>query len=128
MSDEIPKIPNVDLTEMVFLYPQLTTLAEQQNATKEIMTAIEAHDMTPYYKHVCATLSTPTDALLLERLELNNKTKLGELEAKITDSGENLGETEVSDALIAKALYLAQIGEKVLISLTIRTWQLQPMR
>lgn len=50
---------------------------------------------------------------LLEELTLKNTTHSAELETKLEDAVKNLGETEVSDALRAKALYLARIGHKV---------------
>jgi 26S proteasome regulatory subunit N7 len=45
-------------------------------------------------------------------MQTANKTKLEELEAKIKDSQENLGEIDVRDAWHAKADYLCSIGDK----------------
>ncbi len=45
-------------------------------------------------------------------MRAKNAEKLAELEAKIKDAEENLGETEVRDALHAKADYLAAIGDR----------------
>ena len=39
-----------------------------------------------------------------------NQAKLQELEGKIKDAEENLGDTEVKEALTAKADYLCRIG------------------
>lgn len=39
-----------------------------------------------------------------------NQAKLQELEEKIKDAEENLGDTEVKEALTAKADYLCRIG------------------
>jgi hypothetical protein len=44
---------------------------------------------------------------------VKNEKYLKESEEKLKDSKDNLGETEVSDALRDKASYLAKIGEKV---------------
>jgi 26S proteasome regulatory subunit N7 len=69
--------------------------------------------MLPYYKSVCSALKiAPTPALVAE-MEAKNVAKLKELQDKIDDSVTNLGETEISDAMIAKASHLAEIGEKV---------------
>lgn len=46
-------------------------------------------------------------------MEAKTVAKLKELQDKIDDSVTNLGETEISDAMIAKASHLAEIGEKV---------------
>lgn len=43
-----------------------------------------------------------------------NQTKMQELEGKIKDAEENLGDTEVKDALTAKADYLCRIGKSSL--------------
>lgn len=69
--------------------------------------------MAPFYKQCSAKLNTPIDAAVLNQLETKNKAKLLLLDEKLKDAEENLGETEISDALIAKALYLTKIGEKV---------------
>lgn len=52
----------------------------------------------------------PSD--LVSTLQSTNTSTLESLDAKLKDAEENLGETEVSDALRARALYLARIGEQ----------------
>lgn len=73
--------------------------------------------MLPYYKYVCGVLKTPVDNGLVQTMESANQTHIKELDAKIEDAVANLGETEHSDALIAKALYIAKIGDKVYLLL-----------
>lgn len=68
--------------------------------------------MAPYYSHVCKTLGWPVDAGVLKSYEAKNAKVLKEMDEKSEDALKNLGETEYSDSLIAKALYLAEIGEK----------------
>jgi 26S proteasome regulatory subunit N7 len=56
----------------------------------------------------------PSDAQsLLEKLREKNTQELKKLDEKLEDAEKNLGETEISDALRARASYLAKIGEKV---------------
>jgi hypothetical protein len=50
------------------------------------------------------------------------------MDDKIQDAIDNLGETEHSDALIAKANYLAKIGEKVLFCIDSRIKPLQHLK
>lgn len=50
---------------------------------------------------------------LHKQLKTKNDEELKKLQDKIEDAETNLGETELSDALRAKASYLAKIGEKV---------------
>ena len=45
-------------------------------------------------------------------IEDANKAKLQELEDKISDAEKNQGETEIRDAMLAKAEHLCRVGEK----------------
>ena len=69
--------------------------------------------MTPYYLHICQSFGFPQDKDLVSRMQKANENELKRLEDKLEDAEKNLGETDISDALIAKAQYLAQIGDKV---------------
>lgn len=53
------------------------------------------------------------DPSLLKELEEANRAELERLEEAITDAQENLGDTELKDALLARAEYLCKIGDKV---------------
>ena len=73
--------------------------------------------MGPYLKALLAEPATQDVASgksdVLSTLEAKNKAELESIEAKLADAETNLGETEISDALKAKAAYLARIGDKV---------------
>jgi 26S proteasome regulatory subunit N7 len=69
--------------------------------------------MAPYYRHVCSELGNKIDQALLSSLTEKNQTDIQALEAKIKDAEENLGESELAEALLQKAQYLAKIGDKV---------------
>lgn len=70
--------------------------------------------MAPYLSHLISSSLVSSDSSdLLSKLEATNKSHLAKLDADLEDAQTNLGETEISDALKAKALYLAKIGEKV---------------
>lgn len=45
-------------------------------------------------------------------MRAKNSVQLTKLEEKIADARENLGEQEVREALLAKAEYLTQLGDK----------------
>lgn len=55
------------------------------------------------------------DQHLLETMAKANEEDLAKLEEKLVDAQENLGESEISDALLAKAEYISRIGDKVAI-------------
>lgn len=58
-------------------------------------------------------LLLPADPTLHASLASLNTSQLTVLDDKIKDAIANLGETEISDAHIAKAQYYAKIGDKV---------------
>lgn len=70
-------------------------------------------DMAPFYEEVCSDLKWEVDSELLSTMKANNEKKLKELEDAIEDAEQNLGETDVRDAAVAKAEYLCSIGQKV---------------
>lgn len=63
------------------------------------------------YARACEELGWAADAALVERMRKANTTRLAELDAKMKDAEENLGESEVREAMLAKADYLLQCGE-----------------
>jgi 26S proteasome regulatory subunit N7 len=66
--------------------------------------------MAPYFASLVAAGHLKADAALLSTLEAANAAKLAEIDAKLKDATENLGEVEVTDALIARANHYARIG------------------
>ena len=70
-------------------------------------------DMAPFYEVVCKDLSWKADQTLLKKMKEANETELKRLNSQIEDAQQNQGETEVRDALLAKAEYLCRIGDKV---------------
>ena len=69
--------------------------------------------MGPFYKSFCEEFKLPLDQTLLKTLEEKNEQELKKLDERLVDAEQNLGETEISDALIAIAHYLAKIGANV---------------
>lgn len=73
-------------------------------------------EMTNFYLDLCEQFQWDADKNLVDRLKSRNKKHLEELNAKIVDAEENLGESEVRESLLAKANYYNQIGDKVCYS------------
>ncbi len=71
---------------------------------------VVAADLAPLYEHLCQEIGWSPDAVQLQRMQSANQAKLQELEGKIKDAEENLGDTEVKEALTVKADYLCNIG------------------
>lgn len=68
--------------------------------------------MTPFYMDVCIELGWEPDPVLIAQFSAANETKLKELDAKIEDAEKNLGESEVREALLAKAEHFVRIGDR----------------
>jgi len=69
--------------------------------------------MTPYYRIVTATGALTPDPALLETMEKANKEELEKLDERLAEAEKTEGESEISDALKARANYLTRIGDKV---------------
>ncbi len=69
--------------------------------------------MAPFYQLVTEELRIPFDKSLFAKYQENNKEELKKLDEKLEDAEQNLGETEISDALLAKAEFFTKIGDKV---------------
>jgi 26S proteasome regulatory subunit N7 len=86
---------------------------KNDNALKEkLLGIIKENKMSPYYEIVCKDLHWSLDANLLKEMKEDNKKTLAELEEKIKDAEENLGESEHREALLKKSEHLARIGDK----------------
>lgn len=66
--------------------------------------------MAPYIR---ANNLKPPNSELIPALEKKNAEELESLETKLKDAEENLGESEISELLRSKAMYLCRIGNKV---------------
>ncbi len=69
--------------------------------------------MAKFYSSLCSETGRPLDPALLQELEAANSAELARLEEAIKDAQENLGDTELKDALMARAEYLCRTGDKV---------------
>ncbi|KAF9975937.1 26S proteasome non-ATPase regulatory subunit 6 [Actinomortierella ambigua] len=111
LSEEVPKIPSIELLQQRFLVTSgpKESRAEAQEA---IMKKIKEDNMAPFYQLICEEQGWPLDKALLGELEKANEETLKKLDDRLKDAEENLGETEISDALLAKAEHFAKIGDK----------------
>jgi len=110
----IEKLPNMDLALWKY---QLTLPDDALSTTKaqlkaRLMDAITANNMVPFYQSCVEDLKWPEDRLLIEKMKTANDEKLKQLDAAIKDAQDNLGESEVRDALQHKADFFARIGDK----------------
>lgn len=70
--------------------------------------------MAPYYRSITSTSSVLSlDKTLLASLEKSNEDELKVLDERLAEAEKQEGESEISDALKARANYLTRIGDKV---------------
>ena len=60
--------------------------------------------MAPFYKSLCERLAWPVDQAWLSSMEAANAAELKGLEEKLKDAESELGESEIRDAHLARAL------------------------
>ncbi|XP_004419948.1 PREDICTED: 26S proteasome non-ATPase regulatory subunit 6 isoform X2 [Ceratotherium simum simum] len=68
--------------------------------------------MAPYYEALCRSLDWQMDMDLLNKMKKANEEELKRLDEELEDAEKNLGESEIRDAMMAKAEYLCRIGDK----------------
>ena len=139
MADEVVlPIPNLRMPQCLFILsnPQLTHL--HSDARKELLEGIKADrqsilyyyeeiifdiryvEMAPYYRVITSASSLlPLDQSLLDSMEKDNAEKLKKLDDRLAEAEKTEGESEISDALKAKANHFTRIGDKVPISLPV---------
>lgn len=79
---------------------------------EEVLDVIFKDDLAPIYEYFCQELGWTVDASKLSAMQAKNLARVEELDAKVKDAVENLGEAEVRDGLLAKAEYYAQLGDR----------------
>lgn len=102
-------IPNLKLAQARFAL--LHGDAETKAAAKELIyTQIKKKNMAPFYESLCADNKLELNLEILTQFQQQNQQELASKQEKLTDAEKTAGSTEISEALIAKADYLAQIG------------------
>ncbi|KAN0141023.1 26S proteasome subunit RPN7 domain containing protein [Lactarius tabidus] len=113
MADEnVLPIPNLALPQECFVLQQPSLSHLHDNARVALLEGITADQMAPYYRLVVAANVLPLDQALLDRLEKENTVELERLDKVLKEAEETEGESDIADALRAKASYLTRIGEK----------------
>ncbi|XP_078595416.1 26S proteasome non-ATPase regulatory subunit 6-like [Branchiostoma floridae x Branchiostoma japonicum] len=107
----LPKNPNLDLSQWKF-YLSLEEHKNDKAVKKQLVDAIIENNMAPFYQETCEELGWTVDTALHGRMKQANEQELKRLDDVLADAEANLGESEIKDALLAKAEYLCKIGDK----------------
>lgn len=87
-------------------------ISDYDDIKASALKAIEEAGMAPYYESMCSQLGWDVDTELLARMQAANKEELAKLEEDEKDAELNHGETEVLEAILARADFYARIGDK----------------
>ena len=111
--ENVLPIPNLALPQECFVLQQPSLSHLHDSARVALLEGIKADQMAPYYRLVVAANVLPLDQALLDELEKENSAELERLDKVLKEAEETEGESDIADALRAKASYLTRIGEKV---------------
>ncbi|KAG1053858.1 hypothetical protein G6F46_007477 [Rhizopus delemar] len=109
--NQIPKIPDLYLAHYRFLINQGPAELREDAQTK-LFKAINENNMAPFYKIMIDELQLTADPTLYNNMVAKNEEELKKQDEKAANAEQNEGETEVNEALLAKADYYAKIGDK----------------
>jgi 26S proteasome regulatory subunit N7 len=121
MSGEAPprKIPDLSLAQSLFtLRTQPSSSTSYTAARTHLLTQIEEKSLAPLYLLLKDDLSDWSESTY-DGLKKKNDEEEEKMDAKLNEAKEMNGESEVSEALIAKFTFLATILDKVLFPLII---------
>ncbi|KIO04292.1 hypothetical protein M404DRAFT_143998 [Pisolithus tinctorius Marx 270] len=110
--DTVLPIPNLSLPQHLFtlINPSLGHLHDV--ARKSLLEGIKADNMAPYYRALTSSSGIDVDPALLESMEKANEEQLKKLDERLAEAQKTEGESEISDALKARANHLTRIGDK----------------
>ncbi|KAH0863338.1 hypothetical protein HID58_080549 [Brassica napus] len=106
--------PHLILAHKLFLltHPDVQDI-EKVQLKSDVLDSIESDGMAPLFETLAASSVLELDQSLLDPMRASNEEELKKLDEKIVDAEENLGESEVREAHLAKALYFIRISDKL---------------
>ncbi|POM80077.1 26S proteasome non-ATPase regulatory subunit 6 [Phytophthora palmivora] len=118
IEDDLSTLPNMTLSQLHFLlqhqHAANSTLSPEAAAAAktQVQELIQQNDMAPFYRIVCDEFQWPVDAALETQMSQKNEQELTQLDERLADAEQNLGDIEVLEALLAKARMYSRIGDK----------------
>ncbi|XP_073318193.1 26S proteasome non-ATPase regulatory subunit 6 homolog isoform X1 [Primulina huaijiensis] len=112
-AEEGTQQPQLVLAHKLFLLTQNDVDdIEKVRLRDEVFNFIIANDMAPLYETLVSNKIFDLDQNALESMRAKIEEELKKLDEKIADAEENLGESEVREAHLAKSLFYIRIGDK----------------
>ncbi|PHT40763.1 26S proteasome non-ATPase regulatory subunit 6 [Capsicum baccatum] len=112
-SEEGTQQPQLVLAHKLFrlTHPDVNDL-DKVRLREEVLEAVLSNDMVPLYETLVTNGILSLDQKVLDSMRAKNCDELKKLDDKIADAEENLGESEVREAHLAKSLFYIRIGDK----------------
>jgi len=105
----LARIPDLNIAQWIFTLKSNPSDHATESKLKDVL---KEHQAAPLYELVCKDLKWSVDSKMLSEMKAANKESLETLDAAITDAEENLGESELREALLKKAEFFANVGDK----------------
>lgn len=105
--------PQLILANKLFLltHPDVADI-EKVRLRQEVLDSVIADDMAPLYETLASNSVLDLDQTVLASMRAKIDEQLKTLDEKIADAEENLGESEVREAHLAKSLFYIRIADK----------------
>ncbi|KAM0932157.1 putative proteasome component (PCI) domain, winged helix DNA-binding domain superfamily [Dioscorea sansibarensis] len=105
--------PHLVLAHKIFLltHPDVEDI-DKVRLRDEVVSAVRSLDMDSIYETLGSDSLIERDQGLLDEMRKRNEEEIKKLDEKIVDAEENLGESEVREAHLAKSLFYIRIGCK----------------
>lgn len=105
--------PHLILANKLFLlsHPDVDDI-DKVRLREEVLSVVKSDDMASLYEFLTASGVLEKDAELLDAMKKRIEEEIKKLDEKIADAEENLGESEVREAHLAKSLYFIRICDK----------------
>lgn len=112
-AEEGTQQPQLVLAHKLFLltHPDVNDL-DKVRLREEVLESVVSNDMVPLYENLVANGVLTVDQNVLDAMRAKIADELKKLDEKIADAEENLGESEVREAHLAKSLFYIRIGDK----------------
>ncbi|XP_078172741.1 26S proteasome regulatory subunit Rpn7 [Carex rostrata] len=105
--------PHLILANKLFLlsHPDVDDI-DKVRLREEVLSVVKSDDMASLYEYLNTSGVLEKDAELLDAMKKRIEEETKKLDEKIADAEENLGESEVREAHLAKSLYFIRICDK----------------
>lgn len=113
MEGQEPQNEHLVLAHKLFLltHPDVQDI-EKVQLKDEVLSTIKSDYMASLYETLASKKVVELDQSVLDSMRGNIEDELKKLDEKIADAEENLGESEVREAHLAKSLFYIRIGDK----------------